>query len=323
MTYNKPRVSEIKEKNKEAGVDWITCTTTKKSVGLDWYAVFESMARAVNVETGGKSQIKDRRIRGYRGKECDGMYWGHCNGSPFGWMIIARGNVANRAWTTIAPTPQKNVTRLDLQVTIKINHNVPFAKVHYEQRPDKKRPVYSYREDSRGGGTVYVGSRSSDIFGRCYDKGAQQKRKAGDEWRYEVQINEPLRSMPLLSELYDQWVSDRPVLASISKYVHAWFKNRGVSPAFNPGDGPDIVTGTSVSITTVQRKLRWLNLQVAPTVEELISLGLHREVMVALGISADQLSLWEDLPPQTDVYAGDQEPQFILEEGALHDGGYS
>lgn len=81
-------------------------------------------------------------------------------------------------------------TRIDLAVDVKGEHNFGFEFVMcggMEKRHGTAKNVTVTRSLTDRGLTCYVGSRSSEIFCRIYDKGAEQKTFE-NWWRCEVEV---------------------------------------------------------------------------------------------------------------------------------------
>lgn len=285
---NKPAMSQ----SIFASVDWITATTPINKTGLHWYELFYRRAKEMypQVFTTTPSRAK---YFGYEGQELDGLFWGYRPNQ--GYMLVAKGRTGDELWPAIAPTARR-VSRLDLAVTVDLTRPVVnLAKSAYEDnRTVGGQRQYAYITNSKGGQTLYVGSRQSGQFGRLYDKGAQEGSAApGVRWRYEVEIKDKLRTLPTLDLMYQAWLCDKPWRVDITKAVHNWFSNRGVSPRFARLAGNDIFDiAVEARVSGTDRKLAWLSKQVAPTVQELIRQGVGDKAMLALGLEAEQLPFW-------------------------------
>lgn len=276
-------------------VDWLTCTTTKKATGFDWYDLFNRYQREIAEKTGIPPMIKDASRHGYRGRSGEGMFYGIHDTQ--GYLLVAWGDAADMVWPVTAPTA-KNITRVDLAVTVELGRKQPkLAENAYtaNQRPGKRQ--YALIQNSKSGRTLYVGSRQSDQYGRLYDKGVKDYgMEPGRVWRYEVELKNKLKNSQLMRSMLDRWRLHGVCKEDIAGYVHQWFSVRGVSPKFSArGKGlpePEL----EATVMTAEKKLRWLTMQVAPTVQKLIEIGLGDEAIKALGLEAEQLPFWSADP---------------------------
>lgn len=278
-----------------SSVDWVTATTRSNKIGQSWFRTADAFGKQATenrrAENNGQSAkfVTRRKIRQYDGIQYDGMFWGRSEHE--GYMMILQGGIANRYWPDVLPVARK-VSRLDLCVTAYFEDPIlNVAQQHYASLGDanNKQRKFSIIQNSEGGQTLYLGSRNSDYFGRVYDKGAQKGGEPGYAWRYEIEIKAK-KTTGLGKRLFAAWVNDLPVYENIATTVYDWFKVRGITPKWRVS-GQRIHIETQVDITTVDRKLRWLNTQVSPTIEELISLGYRADVERAIG---HQLTFFSD-----------------------------
>ena len=276
-------------------VDWLTCTTTKKSTGYDWYDCFQRYQSEVAKRTGVPPIIKDATRHGYRGRSGEGMFYGvHPNQ---GYMLVSWGDAADMVWPMSAPVA-KNITRVDLAVTVELARiDTKLAENAYEANHKPGKRQYALIQNSKNGRTLYVGSRSSAQYGRLYDKGVKDYgMEPGKVWRYEIEVKDKFKNAALMKSMLERWRLHGVCADDIMAYVHQWFSVRGVSPKFSArGKGlprPDV----EATVMTAEKKLRWLSAQVAPTVQELIRVGLGEQAMLALGLEAEQLPFWSADP---------------------------
>jgi len=177
-------------------------------------------------------------------------------------------------------------TRVDLAVTIL--HDEPQKSI-LELLPDlqpENHTLSAIIPLCAEGGTLYVGHRGSDAFGRLYDKGAQ----LGDDipprllWRYEVEYKRALAQQA--AEVF-WFVGNEPgwhrefVLSNVEKF----FREHDVPVPFtmNEVEKSGLVRyGTRIE--DAHRTLKWLSEQVQPAALRLSLNGHHNEVCQALGI---------------------------------------
>jgi hypothetical protein len=190
----------------------------------------------------------------------------------------------------------ENVTRLDLAATVSLESPfIDVARTAYGRAitdPERclcKRRKYSYVENSAGGQTCYIGSRISDQFGRIYDKGCESAKDAicppGMLWRYEVEFKS-YRAKKLAKQMEASARAETETVAeAISHLIYTWFRSRGIPTIFD--DAPPDVDWTvelEARITDDEASLKWLTVQVRPSVERLLERGREAEVFEALGI---------------------------------------
>lgn len=272
-----------------SSVDFLTITVSKHEKAL--LLMQEAQRLKADLEGCGW-KVKKWGMKGYVGYRIAGMAWGMRHD---GCIMMLSGQDAAINWLP-ALALADNVTRLDLAATIFLQS--PFinvAKRAYARLItdptlcQTKKRRYSYVENSAGGQTCYVGSRSSDQFGRLYDKGCESSEEAitppGWVWRYEVEFKsyrakKLAAQMEKTAELELESVPD-----TISHLVFNWFRARGIPPIWN-----DVATDTNwvleleARITDDEAALSWLTVQVRPSVERLIGNGREAEVFEALGI---------------------------------------
>lgn len=265
-------------------VDWLTATTTKSDIGHTWMKRYDDMRKANQ-----KSQMevghKKWQALGYKGWATRGMRVGFSEKN--GWICILSGEAAGQLWELFIPSAK--VTRIDLAVTVRLGvamENV--AKLYYDflDVPNKAIPKRALIRNSAGGQTFYLGSRTSESFGRVYDKGVEEKSsEPGFRWRYEVEYKKP-RSDAISRAL---GAAREKNSHSIISTVHNWFTARGAFPLFRSG-GAGLQTETETRIRTPEKKILWLRSQVRPTVQYLLSVGRGNDAIEALGLTGRNLS---------------------------------
>jgi len=269
-------VQDIQEVKRAAAVDWITATTPKDEAGLQWFERLQLEAKI------SKQIPYEWANKWYNGSRIDNIFWGYSKTN--GYIFIATQDAADKL-ARMATTSAKNITRLDLQVTILLSKpSIDIVKKSYEHVADylSGRRSYSMIMSSKGGRTLYVGSRSSDQYGRLYDKGVESGWfPARTCWRYEVELKTP-RALPMAQELA-QRTDLKTLRLDMQTYIHQWFKNRGVSPIFSPSSR-GLVVEIARRVTTNEKKLTWLRTQVRPTIHKLTQAGLERHVWESLGL---------------------------------------
>ena len=179
------------------------------------------------------------------------------------------------------------LSRLDLQVTVRYDPaRVRLAREQYstaisKSKGDRRNCGLSIVLNSEGGSTVYVGSRSSQAFGRLYDKHAESKLAHYDGcWRWEVEYKgDAARATGAFLRAAVDWRS------RVAEIVFQFYVLRGLDP-------PPFQLGAGLPVypirppTSVERQLEWLRTQVKGTVDELRAEGQYEELLAALGLGS-------------------------------------
>jgi len=188
------------------------------------------------------------------------------------------GERFQRLWREIAPKRDK-CTRVDLAVTHRLESPSKGLAAHlYTQVQENPGRRSSLILNSKGGSTLYVGSRTSQFFGRVYDKGAEEECEAGIFWRWELECKKPVAE-PFVARLLDCEDVSRETMAQ----VWHWFESRGITPLWQVTNAYNAIE-IGISVTTSEKQLTWLKEQVRPTVGRLILAGFEGEAREALGL---------------------------------------
>lgn len=272
-----------------AGVDWVTLTSKKDEVGMEWYKMYVAYRTEMVVE----ANVEKHWNNGfYAGMGIASMRWGHSD--YLGYILLISGADAERFWQHLEPG-QRRVTRLDLCVDFRPEKQCLLAaELHSAVSEGRKKelPALSLFVGPKGGDTLYVGSRHSQQFGRLYDKGVESKTEApGIKWRAEVEYKKPVAGLMARELVHENSAARREAI--IDTVLH-WFFDRGIDVIPDYKTSEEINISVEQRITTKDRKLAWLSSQVKPTVQALISLGLGKEVLRSLAISEDALQTMLD-----------------------------
>jgi len=198
-------------------------------------------------------------------------------------LVRLHSSAAARNWRRLVQLSGV-VTRIDLQATVKVTGSTT-ERIEYHR---KEALAHSHKmggqqivrriDDNRGGYTLYLGARESNVFGRIYDKGAQDSSPHYKQCvRFEVQFNKRLAQH--IAYALEKHSSPKPAM---SGYLRTFLESRGVTP---PGFGAAQLTYCSPrKRSDADRKLVWLYEAVRPSVLALIALGRGTEVLTALGL---------------------------------------
>ena len=266
----------------QTGVDWITvtCRTGDPQAQKFKDATWHAMQVQAHIQ---RDSIKPYRFRGYEGMRVEGLAWGK---RPDSYLAIASGPTATQYWKLFM-RHATNITRLDLQVTCALERPmIDLTQFYwsYLKNLPKTRKI-TLLQNNGSGTTLYVGSRTSDQFGRIYDKGIESGKTPGpgEIWRYEVEYKAE-RAKHTCNELFLRSCRRKPLSANIAKTVYNWYSAREILPIFGePPDGDCIALQLKAEETTYERKLNWLRTQVRPTVQSLIPHN-RTNVLLALGL---------------------------------------
>lgn len=251
-----------------AGVDWFTGTARSTEAVDSLRAVALGLAE-VQLHDGFYG--RPWRQSGYEGFAVGHVQYGERDD---GCCIRLGSNVADAHWHRCFAFAE-NVTRLDVQSTWRFKSEVgPLIQKHYGEilrrnKRFKKAPAVSMLVDGTGGRTVYSGRRSSDCFGRIYDKGRESKSPSFDRCvRYEIELKGK-RGKALSSDFFLRRV--QPV--AIAALTLEWFRRRGcfLRPLIEKlGAHQNVFYPECPAILAdAERSLRWIEKSVFPTIERL------------------------------------------------------
>lgn len=260
----------------DCGVDYITSTSASRSSTRELLAVGEKLMKR-EYRNGGIE--KSWGMSGFTGWCCGHVQMGRRGQEG----IVRLGSIVAQDKWRMVHAAGSNVSRLDLQVTTRTE--TPARKSiarHFRQasrwsKASPGRSTVSIFSTSDGPSTVYCGKRSSDQFGRIYDKGAESGL---DHWtnavRYEVEMKAE-RAMRAADFLASQ---SKP-LVQVQSLVSTFFSGRGCDLQWTWAD-------TNISCprsrSDLERRLRWIEESVRPSVLLLMHRGKSKEVLAALGL---------------------------------------
>jgi hypothetical protein len=228
------------------------------------WAIAQEEARGFDVKSG--------RVEGYDGWSCGKAFWGQ---REDGFMLRVTSSFADTVCNQF-PRVMPYATRLDCQITVNARPDAQSemafvwgaADSHNKARPKAQQFSLERWTDPDSLGTTYVGSRTTEHFGRIYDKGREsQEEYYSDCVRYEVEFKRRLASAMgrnLLSTPMPTWVSVIP-------YVSEWFGKRGIVIGVEGVQALFELPRLEVAKTEDVTSLKWLREQVQPTVRRLIS----------------------------------------------------
>lgn len=257
-------------------------------------ALEAKMATILSEALEGGQRVSTWRWKGYEGWSLPGASWGRREMDDIG---VVKGELANDYWYVLSGYA-RNVSRMDLAVTLPFSPASPnfahnqWLKIQEAKETQSVGRKYTYIRNLDGGTTLYVGSRTSDEFGRLYDKASQQSSgPEGSVWRWEVELKRQ-RAKQAVRDLRNH---AKPSII-ISQFVRQWFEARMVNAPWKDQDG-QLNMERSARINSLETTLEWLRSQVKPAIFRLIREGHHKQVVDAL-----QLDMWSSLDQKEQVF---------------------
>lgn len=255
-----------------AGIDWISLSMTGDSPEVqEWYNIWTTAL--ISVSRSG-NRLEASTINGYSGLKAGGSFVGvrdtgiYCQFSSV---------YADERFMEVY-TPAARCTRIDLQVTAKFKqYNADVGRTGREGAGivnatlplSRRRKITAYDGDD-GGYTLYIGAPSSEQRGRLYNKAVQSSDPQYERsWRYEVTFRAD----------YAGAVADNILGAGdmgreyISDAVALWYHERGVSTPWQVQVYEGVLPNIRTAPTDVERRLKWLETQVAPAIKQLVAEG--------------------------------------------------
>lgn len=262
-----------------SGPDWITATAKLGTPSL----AFEELAdQELQKKRDAGGAIHQASRFGYQGHSFDGFFFGRRAEDS---CIIASGpDTPYRVIPIIEAA--SNVSRLDLQVSVWTHGEQPhLAMESYNRLVAHRRQAHrpgrlTLITSDPNGETLNVNSRSSDQYGRLYDKASEAKLgPPRTVWRYEVEFK---RSA---ARAYATGIHDAVSVADRTRhYVHSWFTKKGVKPTFNN------VSNHGINEVRIDQSshdvLRWFEESVSVTVARAIRSHGLKATIQALGLEA-------------------------------------
>lgn len=272
----------------QSGCDWVTQTAVNPE---DSYKIVSWANHFVNQGYCGDLECIPWKAGGYHGYQRAGVKAGVRQ--PDEAIVVISGDLANRAVKRL-PLGSTRVTRIDLQVTLKLKRENPsVAREIYDSGEQLYSgngvPPYTKLIRSPGGDTVYVGKRTSPICTRVYDASHKYPGSLlGSHWRVEVEYKRNHAQ-----ECYRRLHLDGDPGSFALRQVCAEVQKRNIPlPKFSGTVINAIASKTT--ITTPEQKLEWLRKTVAPCVANLIGLGYESTVREALGLRELTYALREE-----------------------------
>lgn len=272
-----------------SGVDYFTATAARSGQGEKLYPI----ARMIAQQLEANMSQKQWKFFGYHGWIYSDPLVGHfaygsASDDRMGEILQASGEIANYYFPNVLF--QRNDvplrwTRIDLcaDVTLGQQRECVCADGYKRLIALKTKNKVSLVTNNLGGETLYIGSRSSDQFGRVYDKGVEKGSLApGWQYRYEIELKG--KRAKVASNQLASLAAPTTWSQGIATTIYDWFDERNVSPVFTRGDLYGLDLRVKWEAPNDEQKLLWLRTQVGPTVKKLF-LRASTETLEALGIA--------------------------------------
>jgi hypothetical protein len=261
-----------------ASVDWLTATSMDSR---RWPSQTVYSRHLVSSEASLGNPRQAWGANGYIGESAGRAAYGVRTDSL---LLRLSSDLANDCWEHVHSLNFK-ATRVDFAVTVWLTApDTGVALRGYRSgigcgTLNGRKPVYSYICDSQGGSTVYVGRRSSERFGRLYNKSAESDDEAyANAWRYELEIKgDPAAAALSAIGGRTDWRT------TIAATVFDFFASRGIDPGWDGGAGT-VLSDPRPQNPDDYSKFAWLDGQVRPTVRGLVDRHGLRGVLDALGL---------------------------------------
>lgn len=269
-----------------ASVDYVRMTWRPGSMSDESFSLIWPKLLGVAQEAQGAGTTSETvKMLGYIGVKAGSVFLGR---SPQGAMLQASGLSAQLV-CEMGLCPD-NVSRMDLQATVwQVEHSEGIARqvadnVAEEYKGRRGRRPHIRHIDGYGrGDTVYVGSRGKRaVFIRVYDKWRESNEDVyKGAWRYEAELTDEY-AVTCYYEALEAGFGE-PMIARL---LMGYLAMRGVVLSL-PNEGLRFPRASIPrSLSSLERRLRWLATQVAPALQKMLLDGVTREDLLSvLGIS--------------------------------------
>lgn len=261
----------------DEGVDYLTCTFNSQAATTRF---FMEVAKVERSEISAGNLVQKWGMSGYNGHRCGGLEFGT---SYQGCIVRLSGGTANTHWRRFGKLAS-NCSRIDVQQTCVFDENPAdtisrcFDELVETWSKHKRFPKPKLWSGPLGAETVYSGERVSDVFLRCYHRGAKRGLEAMQgHIRFEAEFKGERAGTLMLALM-----REKQPARSAAAFALGQFGNRGVSLSWHDQRSGPIRSPKMQS--TASGRLQWLEAQVRPTVQALLELGMRDKVLRALGI---------------------------------------
>lgn len=291
------------------GIDWLTMTLPKEAtLAQKWLNDALVLVDGV-VSDGNELQYRDRL--GYSGVATNHCFVGE---SADRIMVTFQSHYAHSA-ANVLYRGDCNVSRLDVRVDCQYDRMpANIGKKAYRDAIAHNNTLNGTRKrkihiivGSDNGDTVYTGSAASEQRGCLYNKSVESGDSLYEHtWRYEVRLKDRQAYA-----IYTQYAKGNAYGVNfLSDFVAIWYESRGIDAPW-PYDATNLPMPPKAELPSdAERKLKWLQRQVRPTIEYLLSVTDCDTILKALGLpneynimsseaeSGVQKAVGDTLPPE-------------------------
>jgi len=261
-----------------AGVDWISATLGREELDNQTW-LYDAIHALEQVAMLGNA-YKRRALLGFDGWESAGCFVGSNEKRHYAQFA---GKYAHDAYHFL-DHPKVHISRIDLQITVKYSEELikegryQYASAihHNKTLPEHRRRKIHLFAGSDGGDTVYVGSPSSDLRGRIYNKDKQSADVAFQRsWRYEAVYRNNYANN-VYRRVLDEDIKGNSIIVPL---VIEFFRERGINILGMDDSGGIAISPPKPPPSDAGTKLRWIKEQVVPTIRKLAEMGYAEELM--------------------------------------------
>ncbi len=266
----------------DSAIDWITATAR---CGEKESEILEDIALSAlgRMQQAGHT-LQRRSYEGYIGLSCGSVFFGS---REDGCCARVSGSPAHPFACELAEQcPSVNVSRIDLQNTIKSDTDVPthardvltMIEAAHKKSGSKRALNFEFKHRKNKGDCLWIGSRTSSRFFRIYDKTREQDGLVPPNlWRYEVEFKGKQAA-----QIWRTMVQTKCSPKVITDIVVAGFLLKGVDLSWIEQAEPRRLP-SSYQKTDIERKLQWIERNVSRTSKELIDAGYEDQLRKWLG----------------------------------------
>jgi DNA relaxase NicK len=257
-----------------AGIDWLSMSMKGDDDGYQEWAT--AATRCVERVAREGYQLEARSLLGYSGISAGNCFFGQNDTSGYAQITGEKANWA----LPILYRGNAHISRIDVQLTAQydvMDKNIGKKAYRDSIRANDALPKGRKRKvwiivGSDGGDTCYIGSTSSEQRARIYNKEVQSEDTNYTRcWRYEVVFRNGLAT-GLARNISISPISQEEYALEV---VSDWLSKRGVGMGEIGGMGGVVLPIERTLPTDIERKLKWLDSQVKPTIRYLIERGFR------------------------------------------------
>lgn len=263
-------------KLENAGIDYIRLTSNDPKVIAE---MLEASIVIMKKEVQAGFAWKPGGMIGFYGHSTRHCFFGHRGD----WAMLQVTGYVAREQIACYQHIKAHCTRLDLQVTYQAAVNPALMITEAEDQSINARPRDGRKwktkliTEDRVAETLYIGSRSSEWFGRVYDK---FKESHSEQYRgcvrYEVEIKgDASRSV------WEQFVTHELGFRDLYAIVHQWYDAHGIKLPESEYWQHNF-QAEKKEISDDNRRLGWIAQQVSGAFKKLVDAGLLRAALAAL-----------------------------------------